>query len=113
MNEDKVMKTEEQYFKEAREREEKEAKKRERKWRNKIIDEISGWIYEKLKHEYIKLRLSKISYYNPASAGLVWSIFKSECMFCGLEYIYGHENCCDGCWEENKDKTLAELDDDE
>ncbi len=104
------MKTEEQYFKEEVEKEKKEAKQRERKSRQKISDEISGWIYEKLKEEYIKLRLTRILYYNPITVGMAWDMFKSECRFCGLEYIQGeHEDCCDDCWEKNKGKTLEEL----
>jgi len=104
------MKTKEQYFKEAKEQEKIKAKERERKWRNEITDEIFGWMYHKLKEEYIKLRLSRISYSSPISSIIVWKYCHEECRFCDLEYIQGeHDECCDNCWEENKDKTLSEL----
>jgi len=104
------VKTKEQYFKEAREEAKKEAEEREEKWTQEIMEEIKEWDSDKLEDEYLKLRLSRISYHNPVSAGMIWDIFKSECRFCGLEYIYGHENCCDDCWDRNKNKTLEELD---
>ena len=104
------MKTKEQFFEEAIKEAKIEAKERERKWRNEIIDEISGWMYHKLKEEYIKLRLARISYSNPITSGMTWKYFHDECRFCGLEYISGeHDECCDNCWEGNKGKTLEDL----
>ena len=38
-----------------------------------------------------------------------WDAFCETCRFCGLEYIGDHSNCCDECWEDNKNKTLEEL----
>lgn len=103
------MKTEKQFYKEEREKAKKEAEERELKWRNKILEEISEWDHEKLKEEYVQTRLTRISYHNPVTSGMIWDMFKDECRFCGLEYIYGHENCCDDCWDKNKGKTLEEL----
>ena len=103
------MKTEDQYFKDAYDKEKKEAAERKVKWRNDILLEISEWDFEKLKEEYVQTRLARISYHNPISEGMVWDIFKDECCVCDLEYIYGHENYCDDCWEKNKDKTLDEI----
>lgn len=103
------MKTKKEYFRDAYENERRESVERKVKWRNEILEEINGWSYTKLKEEYINLRLAKISYYNPFPSGTVWNIFKEECRFCGMEYIYGHETCCDDCWKKNKSKTLEEL----
>ena len=103
------MKTKEQYFAEAEAETKKENEERERKWRKEILGKIYGWDFEKLKEAYVKIKMARISYYNPVSAGMIWDMFKSECRFCGLEYIYGHEDCCDDCWDKNKTKTLEEL----
>ena len=106
------MKTKEQYFKEAKEAERLEDEEREVKWHNEILEKIKDWDREKLKEEYVRSRLARISYSNPFPIGVSWDIFKSECRFCGFEYIYGHETCCDDCWDKNKNKTLEELDND-
>jgi len=103
------MKTEEEYFKDAYEEEKKEAEERKLKWRNDILEKISEWDFEKLKEEYVKSDLARIRYHNPITVGFIWDTFKDECRFCSLEYIYGHETCCDDCWDKNKGKTLAEL----
>lgn len=104
------MKTKKEYFRDAYENERRESVERKVKYSNEILKEISGWMYHKLKEEYINLRLAKVSYYNPIPPGTLWNIFKEECRFCDMEYIYGHDNCCDDCWEKNKGKTLEELD---
>ena len=106
------MKTKEQYFKEQKEIAKKKAKERREKWRNEILEEIKDWDYEKLKEEYVTKYLARISYSGPLSSGLMWKYNHEDCRFCGLEYIYGHENCCDDCFEKNKHKTLEELDND-
>ena len=103
------MKTKEQYFKEEREKEKIEAEERRVKWRNEILEEIKDWDHEKLKKEYVQTRLARISYHNPISSGMAWKWFHEECRFCGLEYVQGHETCCDNCWDKNKGKTLEEL----
>ena len=104
------MKTEEEYFKDAREEQIKEAQERRVKWRAEIEEEIKDWDTDKLIEEYIKSRLARISYHNPANAGILWDMFHSQCTFCALEFMYGdHEDCCDDCWEKNKDKTLEEI----
>ena len=106
------MKTKEQYFKEARERREAKHKAWEEEFTNEIMEEIKEWDSDKLEEEYIKCRLARVSYSGSFSAGLLWDWSKEECRFCGLEYIQGHETCCDNCWDKNKDKTLEELDND-
>lgn len=104
------MKTKEQYFAEAKEEAKRKDIERRVKWRNEILEEISKWNYVKLKEEYIKSRLSRISYGGSISSGTLWRYAHDECRFCGLEYVEGkHDDCCDDCFEENKDKTLAEL----
>lgn len=103
------MKTKEQFFREEREERKRKSIERRVKWRNEILEEIFTWTYRKLQEEYVKVRLARISYHSPISAGMAWDIFKNECRFCDLEYIYGHENCCDDCWDKNKSKTLEEL----
>jgi len=104
------MLTAEEYFKQEREKAEIKAKEREEKWTKEIMEEIKEWDSDKLEDEYIKLRLSRISYYDPITPGMAWDLFHEECRFCGLEYIQGeHNDCCDDCWEENKDKTLSDL----
>ena len=63
----------------------------------------------KLKEEYIKVRLSRIVYAPGISDGMLWDWSKDECRFCDLEYVGEHINCCDDCWEDHKNKTLEEL----
>ena len=90
------MKTKEQYFKACREEEEEKKKVREEKYRNETLIEISDWSIEKLKEEYVKISLSKISFYDPFSSGMLWDWLKEECRFCDLEYVEGkHNDCCD------------------
>ncbi len=104
------MKTKEQYFKDEEEAEKIRSAEREEKWTQEIKEEIKDWDFDKLKEKYIQARLARISYYNPVSAGMGWEYFHEICRFCGLKYIQGaHDECCDNCWEENKGKTLAEL----
>jgi len=104
------MLTKKQYFEEYREKEKRKSIERKIEWRNEILEETKDWSYLKLKEEYVKCRLSRISYHSPISAGLIWDWSFEECRFCGLEYIQGrHEVCCDDCWDKNKDKTLEEL----
>ena len=105
------MKTKEQYFKDEIEKEKIKSKERELKWTQEIMEEIKDWDTDKLEDKYVKLRLARISYHNPVSSGMAWKYFHEECRFCDLEYIQGkHEDCCDDCWDKNKDKTLEELD---
>lgn len=106
------MKTKEQYFKDEKEEAKKRAEERKVKWTQEILEEIKDWEIGKLIEEYIKVRLSRISYSSPVSAWVMWDMLKEECRFCDFEYIYGHENCCDDCWDKNKGKTLEELDND-
>ena len=104
------MQTKEQFFKDYYDREERERKKKVEKQRNEIVEEISEWDFEKLKEEYIGERLAHISYYSPNVSGWTWDYFHDECRFCGLEYINGeHDNCGNNCWEDNKGKTLEDL----
>ena len=104
------MKTKEEYFKDEAEKEHRKTEEFKEKLTREILEEIKGWDSDKLKEEYTKCRLSRISYGGSISAGWMWSWSKEECRFCGLEYIYGHEHCCDDCWDKNKGKTLEELD---
>lgn len=102
------MKTKEQYYKEQEEIAKRKAIERKIKWRNEVSEEIREWSYVKLREEYIKCRLSRISYSGGISIG--WKYIHDDCRFCGLEYTQGkYDDCCDDCFEENKDKTLAEL----
>ncbi len=107
---DFLLKTKAQYFKEEYEKEKIEAEERKLKWTQEIMREINEWDTDKLVDEYIKLRLARISYHNPITAGMGWKYFHEECRFCGLKYISGeHDDCCDNCWDKNKNKTLKEL----
>ena len=102
------MKTKEQYYTDEEERLEKESKERRLKWRNEILEEIKGWSIKELEEGIVKCRLSRISYSGGISIG--WKHIHETCRFCGLEYVQGkHDDCCDNCWEDNKDKTLEEL----
>ena len=105
------MKTEEEYFKDVREKRIKEDKERRLKYRKEIFEEIREWDIGKLQEEYVQTRLGRISFCSPNFGGMMWDWCKEECRFCGLEYVQGeHEDCCDDCWDKNKDKTLEELD---
>lgn len=104
------MKTKEQYFKDIKEEAKKRSEERRLKWAKEIAEEIKGWSIKKLEDEYIKVRLSKISYGGFTPSGTIWKHIHDECRFCGLEYTQGkHDDCCDDCFEENKGKTLEEL----
>ena len=92
------MKTKEEYFADCREEEKRKDIERQLKWRNEILEEITEWSYVKLKEEYIKVRLSRISYGGSFAPGMMWDWCKEECRFCDLEYIQGrHDSCCDNC----------------
>lgn len=105
------MKTKEQYFEAEAEKEKIARAERKVKWTQEIMEEIKEWDSDKLEEEYIKQRLARISYGGSISSGTLWKWSHEECRFCGLEYIQGaHNDCCDNCWEENKGKTLEELD---
>ena len=106
------MKTKEQYFKEAREEEIKDWDEKEEKQRQKYLEEIKDWDIEKLRKDYVEVQLARTIWAPGISPGTIWDLFKDECRFCGFEYIYGHETCCDDCWDKNKNKTLEELDND-
>ena len=107
---DYSMKTREEYIKDEAEKEKIKSEERKVKWTQEILEEIKGWSIKKLEERIVKLRLSKISYYNPVSMGTAWKYFHDKCRFCGLKYIEGkHDDCCDDCWNENKSKTLEEL----
>ena len=102
------MKTKEEYFRDAEEERRRKSAERKVKWCKEINDEIFTWSYKKLKEEYIKCRLSRISYGGPVSSG-IWDWSKEECRFCGLEYVEGaHDDCCDDCFEGNKNKIVRQ-----
>ena len=106
---DYVLKTEKQYFKEAREEAKKDREEREEKQRQKYLEEIKDWDIEKLRENYVNVQLARTIWAPGISSGTIWDLCKDECCVCGLEYIYGHENYCDDCFEKNKHKTLEEL----
>ena len=102
------MKTKEQYYADEEVRLKKESEERQLKWTQEIMEEIKEWDSDKLEDEYIKCRLARISYSGGISFG--WKYLHDDCRFCGLEYVYGkHDDCCDDCWDKNKNKTLEEL----
>jgi len=104
------MKTREEYIKDEAEKEKIKSEERKVKWTQEIMEEIKGWSIKELEEEIVKQRLARISFSPGFPVGVIWDFCKEECRFCGLEYVEGkHDDCCDDCWDENKDKTLEEL----
>lgn len=107
------MKNRKQFIAEQLEKNRIEFEKREERQRKKYYDEIKDWDMEKLKEEVVNVWSAHTSWAGGISAGEMWDMFHDECRFCGLKYIGGdHTNCCDNCWEDNKNKTLEDLQND-
>ena len=104
------MQTKEEFFKSEEEEYERELKKMKEKHKKELQEELIGLTLPEVKEMYINTRLAQTSFYIPNVSSMTWKYLHDECRFCGLEYIGGeHEHCCDNCWEENKNKTLEEL----
>lgn len=89
------MQTKEQFFEEHKKEQAIKRKEMEEKCKNEILQEISDWDFEKLKEEYVRVRLSKISYNYGMPAYSMWKMFKHECIICSLEYAFGkHDQYC-------------------